>query len=221
MGIVTVTGVGGPGEAAESGVMKPPPDPHYRHRSPAEIIGHAVWLGSGKTLAFPSGPWTIGRFSLSGRCCRGVADQAGGEERLGRVETIEVARFKRRVIGLAPEEKSRHLDVTVGKVEVAGREPRRFAFAPKGADRPIDILRAALGAQGWRPGQRVTVISDGEAVLPNLVRAAIREPVPRTGPAARRRRIGSLCHLGRQRISFVVNDGIRQPNPIMSRTFPP
>jgi hypothetical protein len=116
---------------------------------------------------------------------------------------------------------SRHLDVTVGKVEVAGREPRRFAFAPKGADRPIDILRAALGAQGWRPGQRVTVISDGEAVLPNLVRAAIREPVPRTGPAARRRRIGSLCHLGRQRISFVVNDGIRQPNPIMSRTFPP
>ena len=24
--------------------MKPPPDPHYRHRFPAEIIGHAVWL---------------------------------------------------------------------------------------------------------------------------------------------------------------------------------
>jgi hypothetical protein len=38
-------------------------------------------------------------------------------------------------------------------------------------------LRAALGAQGWRPGQKVTVISDGEAVLPNLVRAATREPV--------------------------------------------
>ncbi len=24
--------------------MKPPPDPHYRHRFPAEIIGYAVWL---------------------------------------------------------------------------------------------------------------------------------------------------------------------------------
>ena len=24
--------------------MKPPPDPHYRHRFPAEIISHAVWL---------------------------------------------------------------------------------------------------------------------------------------------------------------------------------
>src|ERR1700682_4012832 len=24
--------------------MKSPPDPHYRHRVPAEIITHAVWL---------------------------------------------------------------------------------------------------------------------------------------------------------------------------------
>jgi len=24
--------------------MQPPPDPHYRHRFPAEIISHAVWL---------------------------------------------------------------------------------------------------------------------------------------------------------------------------------
>ena len=80
-------------------------------------------------------------------------------------------------IRAVPGHQSRHLDVTVGKIEVAGRKPRRFAFAPKGADRPIDILRAALGAQGWRPGQRVTVISDGEAVLPNLVRVATREPM--------------------------------------------
>src|SRR6478672_3074012 len=28
----------------ETGCMKPTPDPHYRHRFPAEIIGHAVWL---------------------------------------------------------------------------------------------------------------------------------------------------------------------------------
>jgi transposase-like protein len=27
-----------------SEAMKPPPDPHYRHRFPAEVISHAVWL---------------------------------------------------------------------------------------------------------------------------------------------------------------------------------
>ena len=80
-------------------------------------------------------------------------------------------------IRAVPGHQSRHLDVTVGKIEVSGRKPRRFAFAPKGADSPVDILRAALGAQGWRPGQRVTVISDGEAMLPNLVRAATGESV--------------------------------------------
>jgi transposase-like protein len=24
--------------------MKPPPNPHYRHRFPADLISHAVWL---------------------------------------------------------------------------------------------------------------------------------------------------------------------------------
>ena len=31
-------------EAVDTGGMKPPPDPDYRHRFPAEIICHAVWL---------------------------------------------------------------------------------------------------------------------------------------------------------------------------------
>ena len=31
-------------EADETGGMKPSPDPGYRHRFPAEIISHAVWL---------------------------------------------------------------------------------------------------------------------------------------------------------------------------------
>jgi len=57
-------------------------------------------------------------------------------------------------IRAVPRHQTRHLDVTVGKVEVAGRKPRRFAFASKGADRPLDILRATLRAQGWRPGQK-------------------------------------------------------------------
>ena len=44
VGIVTVIGSGGWSEAGETGGMKPPPDPHYRHRFRAEIISHAVWL---------------------------------------------------------------------------------------------------------------------------------------------------------------------------------
>ncbi len=80
-------------------------------------------------------------------------------------------------IRAVPGHQSRHLDVTVGKVEVAGRKLCRFAFVPKGTDHPLDILRAALGAQSWRPGQKVTVIRDGEAVLPNMVLAATREPM--------------------------------------------
>jgi putative transposase len=31
-------------EAGETGGMNPPPDLRYRHRFPAEIISHAVWL---------------------------------------------------------------------------------------------------------------------------------------------------------------------------------
>ena len=42
--IVTVTGPSGPTGSGEDGGMKSPPDPHYRHRFPAEIISHAVWL---------------------------------------------------------------------------------------------------------------------------------------------------------------------------------
>jgi hypothetical protein len=43
---------------------------------------------------------------------------------------------------------SRHIDVTVGKIEVEGRPPRRFALAPKGASAPFgDIAEGAAGAR--------------------------------------------------------------------------
>jgi hypothetical protein len=72
---------------------------------------------------------------------------------------------------------SRHIDVTVGKIEVAGKPPRRFALAPKGAVAPLATLRNALREQGWRSGRTVTVLSDGKSALPGLVRAAVDEPV--------------------------------------------
>ena len=31
-------------EEGDTGRTKQPPNPHYRHRFPAEIISHAVWL---------------------------------------------------------------------------------------------------------------------------------------------------------------------------------
>jgi hypothetical protein len=72
---------------------------------------------------------------------------------------------------------SRHIDVTVGKIEVAGKPARRFALAPKGAEAPLTALRQALREQGWQPGRPVTVISDGEAALPGLVRVATGGPM--------------------------------------------
>jgi hypothetical protein len=77
-------------------------------------------------------------------------------------------------IRAVPGHQTRHLDVTVGKVEVPGRKPRRFALAPLAADRPLAQIRAALTEQGWTGEQPVTVISDGEAALPELVRRATR-----------------------------------------------
>jgi putative transposase len=32
--------------------MRKPPDPHYRHRFPAELISHAVWLYHVFSLSF-------------------------------------------------------------------------------------------------------------------------------------------------------------------------
>jgi hypothetical protein len=59
------------------------------------------------------------------------------------------------------------------RLKVAGRPPRRFDLAPKGASAPLAALRKALQEQGWRPGRTVTVLSDGESALPGLVRAAV------------------------------------------------
>jgi hypothetical protein len=44
-------------------------------------------------------------------------------------------------------------------------------------ERPHVLLRAALREQGWREGDAVTVISDGDPALPALARAATRAPV--------------------------------------------
>jgi hypothetical protein len=45
--------------------------------------------------------------------------------------------------------------------------------APLGAVQAAHAVRAALLAQDWQSGRPVTIISDGEPALPNLVCAAM------------------------------------------------
>ncbi|WP_419906533.1 ISKra4 family transposase [Hoeflea sp.] len=70
-----------------------------------------------------------------------------------------------------PEYQKRHLDVVVGKIETHDM-CRRFGLAPQAAPSPAAQLRRDLDALGWDGQRPVTVISDGEAALPNLIRGA-------------------------------------------------
>jgi len=75
-----------------------------------------------------------------------------------------------------PEYQKRHLDVVAGKIESSNMS-RRFGLVQQAASSPTKQLRHDLIAQGWDGQRKVTVISDGEAALPNLVRRAVRGPV--------------------------------------------
>lgn len=79
------------------------------------------------------------------------ADQAGSLSSKEEMMMIDGAHIR-----AVPGHRRRHLDVTVGKVEVAGRKTRRFAFAPKGADRPTTFCAA-------RAPRRAGVLAKGIA----------------------------------------------------------
>ena len=68
------------------------------------------------------------------------------------------------------------LDAVVGKVENANTS-RRFGLVQQAARYPAKQLRHDLIAQDRDGQSKVTVISDGEPALPNLVRRAVQEPV--------------------------------------------
>jgi len=75
-----------------------------------------------------------------------------------------------------PEYPRRHLDVVVGKIE-SPNMCRRFGLAQQATVSPAKQLRQDLHALGWDGKRSVTVISDGEPALPNLVLSAVRQPV--------------------------------------------
>jgi len=80
-------------------------------------------------------------------------------------------------IRAVPGHQVRNFEAVCGKVEHEGHATRRFALVRSVADQLHALLRAALLDQGWREGDAVTVISDGDPALPALVRSATGGPV--------------------------------------------
>ncbi len=72
---------------------------------------------------------------------------------------------------------TRNFEAICGKVEREGHPTRRFALVRSVTEQPHALLRAALLDQGWREGDPVTAISDGDPALPALVRSATGGPV--------------------------------------------
>lgn len=71
-----------------------------------------------------------------------------------------------------PEYQQRHLDLVVGKLENRHMS-RRFGMVVNATASPRNRMRDELSAFGWKPGRLLTVISDGEPALPNLIRNAV------------------------------------------------
>ncbi len=80
-------------------------------------------------------------------------------------------------IRAVPGHQVRNFEAICGKVEREGHATRRFALVRSVAEQPHALLRAALLDQGWREGEAVTAISDGDPTLPALVRSATAGPV--------------------------------------------
>ncbi len=80
-------------------------------------------------------------------------------------------------IRAVPGHQVRNFEAICGKVEHEGHAIRRFAVVRNVAEQPHALLRAALLDQGWREGDAVTAISDGDPALPALVRSATGGPV--------------------------------------------
>jgi len=80
-------------------------------------------------------------------------------------------------IRAVPGHRVRNFEAICGKVEHNGHATRRFALVRSVAEQPHVLLRAALQDQGWREGDAVTAVSDGDPALPALVRSATAGPV--------------------------------------------
>ncbi len=80
-------------------------------------------------------------------------------------------------IRAVPGHQVRSFEAICGKVEREGHATRRFALVRSVAGQPHALLRPALRDQGWREGDAVSAVSDGDPALPALVRSATGGPV--------------------------------------------
>ncbi len=94
-------------------------------------------------------------------------DDAGSSPADGVVVFLDSAYVRSR-----PEYQRRNFEVIVGSIETVAGEKRRFGLGLGGVERPADVLRSNLTAAGWEKGTPITVLSDGDAALPRLVRDA-------------------------------------------------
>jgi hypothetical protein len=104
-------------------------------------------------------------------------------------------------IRAAPGYQTRHVDVTVGKVEATGTRPRRFALAPKGSDHPLAPMRAATREpvrhilDWFHLSMRMRPI---EQVITGLSARQLQDPKPVQAAQTSIERIRHLLWHGRQ-----------------------
>jgi len=65
----------------------------------------------------------------------------------------------------APGHQTRHFEVVMGRVETNGRPPVHFAAMPNVTLARHEIVRSTMKMQGWLPGRKVIVFSDGDPSL--------------------------------------------------------
>jgi len=110
--------------------------------------------------------------ATEGMAVRNMPDQAAAADEHRPIVMLDGA-YIRAVSG----HQTRNFEAICGKVEREGQPTRRFAVVRSVAEQPSALLRAALLDQGWRHGEPVTAISDGDPALPALVRSATGGPV--------------------------------------------
>jgi hypothetical protein len=110
-----------------------------------------------------------------------AAAVVAAQDRPGKARVVDASRpvvmLDGAYVRVVPGHRTRNFEAICGKVEREGHASRRFALVRSMAEQPHVPLRAALLDQGWREGEPVTAISDGDPALPALVRAATGDPV--------------------------------------------
>jgi hypothetical protein len=76
-----------------------------------------------------------------------------------------------------PFYQTRHFEVIMGRIDAKSQRSRHFATMPHVSAARCYTVHAVLRLQGWLPKQSITVFSDGDFSLVELVRRASRAPL--------------------------------------------